>query len=93
MSRASASAWRKELWAVEFTESIKDDSPMLLGRGWYAAEPIFYPGEPSRALLFTTRTEARKWCRSQLLKYAGRTDCCADWRFRPVRVVETVKVL
>lgn len=83
--------WRRYLWGVRFTGSRKDVEPMLLGRGWYAAEPIFYPGEPTRALLFTTRKDARTWCRSQMLKYAGRTDCCADWRFVPVRVLESVE--
>jgi hypothetical protein len=53
----------------------------------------YYQGEPTRALLFTTRTEARSFCDVQHAKYIGRTDCCARWRFRPVRVRETVKVV
>lgn len=34
----------------------------------------------------------RKFCNAQHAKYAGRDDCCAKWRFKPVRVRETVQV-
>lgn len=84
--------WRKELWGVEFKGSIEDDQPMLLGAVWHSlGRLVKYAGEPSRALLFETRDDARAWCREQRQKNAGRTDCCGQWRFTPVRVVETVR--
>lgn len=65
---------------------------MLLGAGWHElGKLVKYMGEPTRALLFCTRDDARAWCRDQRRKYQGRMDCCGQWSFRPVRVVETVK--
>ena len=48
--------------------------------------------EPTRALLFPTWARALEWCRAKRAIYRGRTDVCAKWRWRPVRVVESVKV-
>lgn len=86
-------AWKKNLWAVMFKGSLKDDKPMMLGSNWHhvARERAFYYGEPTRALLFQSRGAARSWCRAQMTKYRGREDCCGKWRFYPVRVVETVQ--
>lgn len=86
--------WRKALWGVEFKGSIKDDKPMLLGDQWHETVRRgreFYDEEPTRALLFRTRRAARAWCKGEMEKYAGRDDCCAAWRYRPVRVIETVR--
>ena len=88
--------WRRALWGVQFKGSIEDDKPMLLGDLWHDTVRRgreFYEAEPTRALLFQTRAAARRWCKAQMLKYQGRNDCCAIWRYRPVRVVETVKPL
>lgn len=84
--------WRKELWGVEFKGSLKDDKPMLLGTLWHEnARLVKYAGEPTRALLFQTLEDARAWCQYERRKNAGRTDCCVEWRFTPVKVIETVR--
>lgn len=77
---------------MEFKGSIEDDKPMLLGSTWHElGRVVKYMGEPTRALLFQTREDARAWCRDKMRRYAGRSDCCGQWRFRPVRVIETVR--
>ena len=84
--------WRKTLWAIEFRGSMKNDPPMMLGQMWHElGRFVKYAGEPTRALLFQTREDARAYCAQQRAKNKDRTDCCKEWRFRPVRVVETVK--
>jgi len=82
-------AWDRRLWGVEFESKLIP--PLLLGGGWCAPTPEHYSGEPSRALLFTTRGGARRWCQEQRASYAKSTDVCRTWRFRPVRVRETVR--
>ena len=84
--------WRKLLWGVKFTSGRMGDKPMLLGFSWHALakDRGRYHGEPPRALLFTSRSYARSWCRAQHDQYRGRTDCCGQWRFTPIRVVEAV---
>lgn len=86
--------WDRLLWGIQMQGSDARDRPMLLGEAWTDLEARPGPGfgEPSRALLFTTRALARKFCNAQHAKYAGRDDCCAKWRFKPVRVRETVQV-
>lgn len=74
-------SWIRRLWGVEFSGKLT--RPHLIGSLW-AARASTYHEEPTRALLFCTRKQAREWCKSK-------NQCCADWRFRPVRVVETVK--
>jgi len=69
------------------------DQPLLLGSLWDKSPKAGHFGEPTRALLFTTRDAARAWCDVQHAKYADRGDGCSKWRFRPVRVRETVKVV
>lgn len=82
--------WEQKLWAIKFTGAM-DDPPMLIGEGWHHNRDSSYYGEPLRPLLFTTRKAARTWCKNQHAKYAGRTDCCAEWSFVPVRVSLVVK--
>lgn len=80
-------------WGVLFTGAQKDARPMLLGEGWHETaknRPEAFAGETRRTLLFKTRAQARGWCFGQYKRYEGRTDCCASWRFRPVKVRETV---
>ena len=85
--------WDRKLWAVEFTG--RNGAKMLIGSLWHGETMTrsYYDGEPARALLFQSRSAAREWCKAEEAKYDGRNDCCADWRFRPVRVRETVKVV
>ncbi|OGP46224.1 MAG: hypothetical protein A3K30_03900 [Deltaproteobacteria bacterium RBG_13_51_10] len=81
--------WDRLLWGVEFSQP--DERPFLVGEGWatYPAQPL-YAGQPTRALLFDTRKQAREWCRKKEAGYAGHQNGCAKWRFRPVRVREGV---
>jgi hypothetical protein len=82
--------WRKTLWGVKFSSPLTP--PMLLGAAWHELGRVMkYAGEPTRALLFETREDARAYCSEQRRKNEGRNDCCATWRFKPVRVVETVR--
>lgn len=90
--------WDRLLWGVEFTGSRTDDEPMLIGRLWAAdwarTTSLPYPGEPTRALLFTTRELARQWCAETMANWraGGRDECVSRWRVRAVRVRETVQV-
>jgi hypothetical protein len=84
--------WSRDLWGIEFTS--RSGTPTLISTLWHhdsTAPRNYYDGEPTRALLFTTREKAREWCRLEHDKFTSRTDCCATWQFRPVRVRETVK--
>ena len=78
------------MWGVEMTGG-RMEKPILLGLAWHdhTIQPR-YAGEPVRALLFCTREQARAWCRAKMQQYAGRGDVCEGWKFRPVRVTETV---
>lgn len=82
--------WERQLWAIEFSSS--DWEPFLIGSLWLRpmAKPQ-YEGEPYRALLFCTRKLARDWCRERMKEYENRPDPVRKWRFRPVRVWETVR--
>jgi hypothetical protein len=60
---------------------------MILGTQWHKLEPRRYPGEPTRALLFTTRKAASEWARQARLKHAKHSP---DWKFKPVRIRETL---
>jgi hypothetical protein len=84
--------WTRLLWGIEFTGT--DGKPILIGAMWdeqVRTKSKPYPGEPNRALLFTTRRGARDWCvgRNAEWKFGAST---RKWRVRPVRVVETVRV-
>jgi len=82
--------WDRKLWGVELTTSRVDcaKDKLLLGAAWHdAPRHEQYPGEISRALLFATRREALAWCKQK----AGRCNQ-KHWRFRAVRVRETVRV-
>jgi hypothetical protein len=85
------------LWGAVFIGAsihAEDNAPILLSDGWLDTWPKpQYDGEPTRALVFMTRVQARAWCASQQAKYRKRSDCYAKWRFRPVRVRETVEVV
>lgn len=88
--------WNRLLWGVAFTGARKNNEPLLIGQHWDSVtllRPAAYAGEPTHALLFYTRQQARAWCAAEHAQYAGRTDCCAKWRFRPVRVREIVKAV
>jgi hypothetical protein len=84
--------WNRQLWAVEMRSPLSRRERMIIGVAWHAvtwhavALPA-YEGEPSRCLLFQTRRQARAWCVAATLQYAKHSK---GWRFRPVRVRETV---
>jgi hypothetical protein len=86
-------SWDRLLWGVEFTGGMPDDPPMLLGKAWSRMHTMNagLPGEPTRALLFNTRKQARAWCAGRNTEWSERTDSCRKWRVRAVRVRETVR--
>jgi hypothetical protein len=83
--------WNRLLWGIKFCGTPLDD-PMLIGDAWDRSPRSGHFGEPTRTLLFNTRDQARAWCDVQNAKNMARTDCCAGWRFSPVRVREIVKL-
>ena len=93
--------WDRRLWGVElYSVDPKRDRRVkdrigLLGSSWADDDdkaPI-YDGEPSRCLLFVTRAAARAWCQDNHEFYASYPDGHVRryWRFRPIRVRETVR--
>lgn len=87
-------SWRRKLWAVELTTP---HDKTLIGALWAIdadRTEAYYDGEPTRALLFTSRRLARHWCANEMASYRDYSDGhpCRSWKFRPVRVTETVKV-
>jgi hypothetical protein len=90
-------AWDRKLWGIHFQGSLKEP-PRLIGAAWddkARMAPSYYLGEPTRALLFQTRSHARAWCDARHAEYM-RYDAdhvCRRWRFTPVRVRETVAAI
>ena len=88
--------WNRLLWGVVFTGGILRDPPMLLGGLWHDEARQFYgfyDGEPTRALLFCNRREARHWCSETNRKWQATNDPIQQrWRVSPVRVRETVDI-
>ena len=80
------------VWGVLWDTAGRDViGPLFCSPGEFACH---YDGEPSQPLLFVTRRHARAWCAKQHRQYAaGRTDLCGKWRWRPVRVRETLRVV
>lgn len=87
--------WDRLLWGVELS-SLAHEQPLLIGTLWHDFPPgAARSGEPTRTLLFVTRTAARDWCRAKMHSYADRpkSDPCRRWQFRPVRVREVVALV
>jgi hypothetical protein len=85
--------WDRRLWGVVFSGSIPGDKPTLIGVLWAAdlgGKP--YPGEPTRALLFCNRQQARSWCADTMAKWSVGDSIVRRWRVRPVRVREMVQI-
>lgn len=80
--------WNRNLWAVEFRGRLKEEQPFIIGQAWHRVEHARppYQGEPTRALLFTTREACRAWCRKRQVKHRQ-----LGWRFIPIRVREIVE--
>lgn len=87
--------WNRRLWGIEFRNSRGDR--LLLGSLWDddQRERAGHLGEPGRALLFCTRAQARAWCARERAKFVDypKDHICIAWRFRAVRVRETVQVI
>ena len=79
--------WDRLLWGVLLHSQAE---PLLLGAVWHEAEFGGYAGEPSRALLFCTRRQAREWCATWNAKETA-SGTSVRWRVSPVRVRETVR--
>lgn len=88
----TSKSWDRLLWGVLFQSGT--ERPMLIGGLWdeRLKDRNFYPDEPTRPILFTTRHSAREWCREKTKKYNNsQNKDLRAWKFRPVRVRETVK--
>ena len=83
--------WDRKLWGVEVTTRA-DRKPFLIGTAWNGNSGAHYAGEPSRALMFTTRAEARTWCFNKKADLSN-SDLCRHWKLRPERVRETVRAI
>jgi len=79
--------WDRLHWAVGMRSKSRKPDEMLIGVSWHKITPPIYEGEPSRPLLFHTRSQARKWCAAKTIECARHSP---DWRFRPVRVREMI---
>lgn len=77
------------LWAVEMRSVKERPEGMLIGEAWIygPTPPLRFEGQTSRCLLFKTRGQARRWCREAEARSRRHNP---SWRFRPVRVRETV---
>jgi hypothetical protein len=85
-------------WTPRLLWAIQLDRPglgqMFLPATWHSLygkrglQPMCYPGEPPRCLLFSSHTVAAKWCKSARKLYR----CCSDWKFSPVSVMERIEV-
>jgi hypothetical protein len=82
-------SWDRNLWGIEFIGMGAGEAPFLIGGGWHPALKPRFVGEPSRPILFTSRRLAHAWCAEKMAQYAD-SDICKHWRFRAVRVRETV---
>lgn len=89
--------WDRHLWGVVFRSLAKGERPMLIGGLWRDEArhyTQFYPGEPTRPLLFTTRALAREWCREQNAKWrAAESRAFSFGRVYVVRAREMVRVV
>lgn len=84
--------WDRKLWGVAFSNGIRRVAPMLIGESWDSFQKReSRPGEPTRALLFTTRAVARAWCRARNRNWKNRNDIVRKWHVMPVRVRESCK--
>lgn len=82
-------SWNRLLWGVEFTGS-NGEPARLIGGLWHEAGSPRYTGEPTRAVLFESRRQAREWCAKKNDSYKQSEDFVNRWRVRPARVRETV---
>lgn len=82
----ASNVWKnRKLWGVMVSgAAVRQEH--LISTLWNGHHYNPYPDEPPRALLFTTRKAAREWCRAK----QGISNV---WRYRPVRVVESVRVV
>ena len=83
-----ARKWDRLLWGIQLT--TPRGKPILIGSVWSDARE-YSPGEPSRPLLFLSRRSAREWCAQKTARMLSES-AVADWRFRPVRVREIVRI-
>lgn len=81
-----ARKWDRLLWGIQLT--TPRSKPILIGSAWSDARE-YSPGEPSRPLLFLSRRSAREWCAKRTASSSAATK---DWRYRPVRVREIVRI-
>lgn len=86
--------WDRKLWGVWFSAPRTKGEGLLISDLWANYRPVVRAEEPTRALLFINRKAAREWCKKELAKYANSdTKDWKDWKFKAVRVRETVKVV
>mgnify|MGYP001618310194 FL=1 len=78
-------------WGVLWDTAGRDAiGPIFRGHHDFETPAQPYDGEPTRPLLFRSRRHAREWCAKTHRQYASP---CPAWRWRPVRVRETLRVV
>ena len=83
--------WNRTFWGVQFISDLENEAPILLGSLWRTeVRNVPYPDEPSRPILFRTRSAARNWCKTRMEENSKRLDFISRWKFRPVKVREQV---
>lgn len=77
----------RPLWGVEF-KGRTAEPPIIIGAMWHSEyrSNAHYKGEPTRALLFCTREQAREWCRERKERSKD-----LGWKFTPIKVREVVQ--
>jgi len=88
-------SWDRKLWGVQLV-GVMRERPILIGQIWHDLHHRgLHKDEPTRALLFVSRSAARAWCKAKMDSYKDRPEyeLTRKWRFRAVRVREKVTVL
>lgn len=52
------------MWGVAYRSFTNRNNTFIVGRSWDTSKPG-YVGEPNRAMVFSTREDARRWCRKK----------------------------
>jgi hypothetical protein len=95
MATRTPKPWTHQRWGVVL--STRHEMASIIDAQWHedTSERPSYDGEPCRPLTFVSRSTARAWCAKKNAQWRALTErhYCRFWVVRPVRVVETVRVV